>query len=382
MTIVCNRSIPEAQNIPLRSLGVVDVAATEVTDNEILAHALANVPHSDKAGGWAVKRSSDYVNEYPRRDANGNLDVGSFENPNHLLGTFPWLFPYGEGGFEVKRPKPLSYEAHVQWALRYEDKRFREDLYFVFQVFGVLQKRRLCASAALQVSKRTFLRFECEIRGLTESDFRTAGAEESARKPFSNAVMRSLRGNLTAIRSKVMGTDESHIKIRSQIWGMCVKKNPPSIWLTINPNDTQDPIAQVLSSRDIDLDKFDHVVDGPCAPSIVTDPYASAAFFHLIINAVLQTLLGIKGYSGHGPIERKRGILGTVDAYVGTVETQGRGTLHLHIVLWLKGSMTSEKMRTRLATTEFRNRIKNFISANIHAHLPGADGASVLLIPK
>ena len=282
---------------------MVDVAATEVTDNEILAHALANVPHADKMDGWAVKRSSDYVNEYPRRNDDGNAGIGSFENPNHLLGTFPWLFPYGEGGFEVNRPKAVSYDAHVQWSLRYEDQRFRKDLYFVFQVFGVLQKRRLCASAALQVSKRTFLRFEREIRGLTEADFRIAAAEESTRKPFSNDTMRSLRQNLTAVRSKVMGTDESRIKIRSQIWGMCIKKNPPSIWLTINPNDTQDPVAQVLCGRDIDLDTFSRDVEGPSATAVAANPFASAAFFHLIINAVLETLLGIKGYTGHRPIE-------------------------------------------------------------------------------
>ena len=329
-----------------------------------------------------MKRSSDYVNEYPRRDASGNLGIGSFDNPNHLLGMFPWLFPYGEGGFEVDRPRSVSYEAHVQWCLRYHDKRFREDLYFVFQVFGVLQKRLLCASAALQVSKRTFLRFEREIRNLTDSDFHKASAEESARKPFSNAVMRSLRGNLTAVRSKVMGTDESCIKIRSQIWGMCVKKNPPSIWLTINPNDTQDPIAQVLCGRDIDLDKFCRDFDSPSSTSIAADPYASAAFFHFIVNAVLQNLLGIRSYNNHGLIERKTGILGTVEAYIGTVETQGRGTLHLHIVLWLKGSVTSKKMKERLGTVDFRNKIKKFICANIHAHLPGVSASSESSIPK
>ena len=110
----------------------MDVAATEVAENEVLAHALQNVTRSDKATTWVVKRSSDFVNEYPRRDATGHLSDGSSDNPNHLLGCFPCLFPYGLGGFEVNRPLPVSYEAHARWSLQYADKRFRKDFHFMF----------------------------------------------------------------------------------------------------------------------------------------------------------------------------------------------------------------------------------------------------------
>ncbi|KAI9429103.1 hypothetical protein BJY52DRAFT_1103798, partial [Lactarius psammicola] len=57
--------------IPLHALRVVDVAANEVKENEILAHALANVAHPEKIHGWAIKRSSDFVNEYPRTSEDG-----------------------------------------------------------------------------------------------------------------------------------------------------------------------------------------------------------------------------------------------------------------------------------------------------------------------
>jgi hypothetical protein len=48
--------------------------------------------------------------------------MGTPNNPNHLLGTFPCLFLYGEGGFEVDCPVSVSYEAHSQWALCYSNK--------------------------------------------------------------------------------------------------------------------------------------------------------------------------------------------------------------------------------------------------------------------
>jgi hypothetical protein len=360
----------------------VDVAASNVQENELLSHALANVSQADKSFGWAVKRSGDFVNEYPRQNADGSRYDGSTENPNHLLGSFPCLFPYGLGGFEVDRPISISYESHARWALRYEDRRFRKDYHFMFQVFGVLQKRQVCAAATLQISKPAFLQYEKQFRSLRPCDFESASAEEKANKAFTNPSMRSFRQNVSTVRAKVMGTDESRIKIRSLIWGMCIMKNPPSIWLTINPADTQDPIAQVLCGEDFDLDNFDAFDQRPSDSAIAADPFAAATFFHLIINAVLQNLLGIKGFNRNVPIQRERGILGEVDSYIGTVEAQGRGTLHLHMLLWLTGSKTSKEIKACLLSPEFRESMKSFIAQNIRADFPDIHGADISALPR
>ena len=348
----------------------------------MLAHALENVSQEDKQGGWAVKRSSDFVNEYARQNEDGERFEGTPENPNHLLGSFPCLFPYGHGGFEINRPRAVTYDTHAQWAIRYDDKRFRHDLHFIFQVFGVIQKRQLCAAAVLQISKRTFLQHEQEICNLSQKDFVQAGAEERANKPLSNEILNSLRHSLSAIRAKVVGTDESRIKIRSLIWGMCVKKGPPSIWLTINPADTQDPIARVLCDEQINLDNFNALDHTPCSTSIANDPYAAASYFQLIINAVLQHLLGITPASHNQPVKRLSGIFGNIDGYIGTVEAQGRGTLHLHMVLWLRGSPTITKMKDLLLSEHFREKMKQFIAANIRADIPNSPGPAVLSIPR
>lgn len=159
---------------------------------------------------------------------------------------------------------------------------------------------------------------------------------------------------VTSVRANVVGTDESKIKICSYIWGMCIKKNPPSIWLTINPADTQDPVAQVLSSQDIDLDHFCTQDYSLVKSTITSDPYVSASFFHLMINAILVHLLGIKGTGKNQIPQSETGILGVIDSYVGTVEAQGRGTLHLHMILWLKGSPTLTEMKELLLADEFQ----------------------------
>ncbi|KAG2337317.1 hypothetical protein BDR05DRAFT_952706 [Suillus weaverae] len=211
--------------------------------------------------------------------------------------------------------------AQAKWTMQYSDRHFRKDFHFMFQVFGVIQK--------------------CEK-------------------------------HLSAVRAKVMGTDESRINICLYIWGMTIMKNPPSLWITINPTDTHDPIAQVFAGEDIDLDNLNCNL-GPDsshrATIIANDPYAAAIFFHFIIQAILEELMGISvSKSKNGHIMRHKGIFGTVEGYIGTVEAQGRGTLHLHMLVWLQGAPTAVVMKNRLQSPEFRTKVANYIGANIHAH--------------
>lgn len=159
--------------------------------------------------------------------------------------------------------------------------------------------------------------------------------------------------------------DESWIKIRNLIWGMCLKLNPPSIWLTINPADTHDPITHVLCSSDINLDKFiapDHFLPDV---AIASDPYSLEKNFHVMIQAVLECLLGLKSFKQHEQVKREKGILGVVEGHVGTVEAQGRGTLHLHMLLWLHGAPSSNEMKDLLSSDSFRSKASHFISRNI-----------------
>ena len=60
------------------------------------------------------------------------------------------------------------------------------------------------------------------------------------------------------------------------------------------------------------------------------NPVALAEFFHIIVNCILQKLFGWDRAS-------KKGIFGIISAYYGMVETQNRGTLHIHLLLWLPG---------------------------------------------
>ena len=140
-----------------------------------------------------------------------------------------------------------------------------------------------------------------------------------------------------------------------------------------------------MTGEEIDLDDFVKT-DGPDknkrAQNIANDPYAAAKFFHLMIQAIIRILLQVEVQAERTVISGK-GIFGELSAYFGTVESQGRGTLHLHMLIWLKDAPTSEKMKKNLLTEEFRNLVQHFINENIRSYIDGLEmDESVKLVPN
>ena len=85
------------------------------------------------------------------------------------------------------------------------------------------------------------------------------------------------------------------------------------------------------------------------AEIIASHPVATAKFFHQLITTVFETM--IVG-------ER---ILGPVKAYFGTVENQGRGSLHLHMLIWLDHDYTPAQLREKIKDEQFRNNLKDYL---------------------
>lgn len=115
--------------------------------------------------------------------------------------------------------------------------------------------------------------------------------------------------------------------------------------------------------------------------NIALDPYAAAKFFHFMIRTILRTLFGVETmqYQAKSGI----GVFGSVTAYFGVIESQGRGSLHLYMLVWLKNSPPSDEMENLLKQEEFCDRIKVFIKANLRAYLSGFESAeSIKNIPN
>jgi hypothetical protein len=279
---------------------------------------------------------------------------------------------------------PVSFREHVKWALQYHDRRFRRHKTFPFIAFGIEQHREALGSACVQMNWRSFERDARILSNITSSHLANAQAQEEKGEPITDPAIRMLRNHVHAIAGRVMGSNQSRYHLRSQIWSTTAQLSPPSVWITINPSDLHDPIAQIFAGEDIDLDKF-ILTSGPDnlkrATNIASDPYAAAKFFHFTIKTVLETLFGVRVTDYQ--VISEMGILGRVKAYFGAVESQGRGTLHLHMLIYLEGVPSPDKMMELLQSEEFRNRVMEYIQANFQVYVPGLESStSIKNIPR
>jgi len=68
------------------------------------------------------------------------------------------------------------------------------------------------------------------------------------------------------------------------------------------------------------------------------------------------------------------GLLGRIASYFGVVEAQGRGSLHVHMLIWLDDTPNCNDMQSLLqSNAAFRSRIQEYIRENIRAHVDGLD---------
>ncbi|TFK88333.1 hypothetical protein K466DRAFT_489162 [Polyporus arcularius HHB13444] len=382
-----------ADVIPLQVSGSIDTDLTRTSANDLMLWGLRNLWKASGEGGYSVRHGQTPVSDFGRpRRADTTTAPASTSEPadaqeppaNYFERAFPCLFPYGFGGIEGDQPEPVDFKEHVRWALQYHDRRFRKHETFPFVMFAIEQRREALGSARIQIRRKTFEQELRVLSAITLDTLKRASEDEAAKRPIQDPAVLLLKRLVHGAAGRVQGTDAARYKIRAQIWSTSLVYGPPSMWITINPSDIHDPIAQFFAGESINLDNF-LASAGPDAARramvIADDPYAAARFFHFLTLTILETLFQIRvtPYS----VKSGTGVLGKAAAYVGSVESQGRGSLHLHMLLWLHNTPRSEQLQELLRQEDFRTRVLAYIRANIRAYLTGLEtAASVKAIPK
>ncbi|KAG1764658.1 hypothetical protein EDD22DRAFT_1042520 [Suillus occidentalis] len=352
----------DASVIPLHYLGITDTQLCKLPLNDLMKHALTNLGDpANNEGGYAVRHSGLPVSDFGR-----NPGGEESKRINPLAATYPKLFPYGIGGIEATRTKYVGFDEHIRWALQYHDRRFRTHHSFPFVVFGISQKRKALQSARIQMRRKDFERDAFVIKSLTVADLKQAEKEEAENKQISNPRVRLLRKHVFATSSRVLGSDNFRAQYRGRIWG--------TLWVTVNP---------IFAGESINLDDF-FPAAGPDsnrrACNIARDPFAATKYFFFIINAVLTHLFQVNATTQR--VNSGMGMLGHIKGYFGVVEAQGRGTLHVHMMIWLRHTPNTVNMHKLLQDEEFRARVQLYIQQNIRAHIDGLDEESIRTTPK
>jgi len=283
-----------------------------------------------------------------------------YNNPQAYPQMFPWLFPYGLGGISQPQFKSVfSAKAHKNWLLMYHDKRFQTDLYFPMIAFNHEQLKDSTTESFLLTKRRNFPSVAKKLLslkpGILEAISRRMASGEYV-KPVTDEEKKcfSILDNLDIIGGSVKGSITSKKRMRNEIWSLVAFKGAPSWFITFSPAKNKHPICLYYADKDI---HFKHNLRSVTEHDllVLSNPVATARFFDYMVQMVIKHVLGVG--------ELHPGLYGKTSAYYGTVEQQGRLTLHIHMMLWIEGAMSPQKIREKLMSkdSEFEEALKRYL---------------------
>lgn len=326
-----------------------------------------------------VKALSRVINGRPYlKSQSSSRPLSEWDN-DFLSAVWPHLDPWGIGGLNYSgRENKTSLFRQVQHLLQLDRSPFESDPTFAFVCWNIIQKAEVNQTTNFRVSDRERTSLVRDIWKLDPDLLDQISAKwalnPAAKATTANekAAVRILR-KLRHVGGSLKGSAAQKQTLRNEIRGMMNVLGTPALFITLNPADVHHPLVRVLAGSDDAA--IDHVTSGLRMSKldrarVVSDhPAAGAKFFHVMISAFLKCILGSNGAPG---------LFGTSKGYYGTVEAQGKGTLHLHLLVWLEGNLNPQALRDRMAADKtYENDMFAWLESNILTALPDATGVVV-----
>lgn len=332
----------ESGECPFTVHGLTGEMLNTMSVNSIKAMALRHLNNNGKI--LAVGQSSKYETMY--------------DNPQLYPQMFPWLFPYGTGG--IGTSSTISESAHIKFLLMYHDKRFQTDVNFPFVAFCHEQVKCATWRGKLLADQSRFDSIADRLLNVNQNvleDLTLRLEKGDLVKPSNDAekTCYQIIQDLDHIAGKVNGSITSKKYMRNEIWSLIYAKSAPLWYFTLSPADIQHPICISYASTDKTL-KFPLPYDERMR-LVCRNPVAGARFFHSMVKLFITEVLGVG--------TKRKGLYGNTDAYYGTVEQQGRLTLHLHMMIWIKSSLTPQEIRDKIldVNSDFRKKMIEYLES-------------------
>ena len=193
--------------------------------------------------------------------------------------------------------------------------------------------------------------------------------KERSEGNYSNEKMSQISKIVDLFFGKAEFSQSSKSKRRMELKSTIIRYGSPSIYLTISPSDIHHILAYTTCAQLHD-DNFDIIqylskiedIENEAFRKQQTaeNPVSIAEFFHILITAITNFLIGSKN-------DNNEGIFGELSSYYGMVECQDRGSLHIHLLLWIKGSPNCDVLFEQLVNSEDMQRhLLTYIESIIH----------------
>ena len=208
---------------------------------------------------------------------------------------------------------------------------FAEDPAFIFVAFQILQLRNVCWATKGLTTKSSFFKFSKVVDSIKPGDIKEALSGLNRKSTSFTldptnpkvAAINDFVGQIKIAGGNVAGSDLEKPKFRRRILGLMVAFNLPLWFATVNPQDLHHPLFSLLSGMIGQI--TDQVVNkDQRAAAVARNPVAASRFFATIIDLYVRHLLN-------------GGIYGKLAGHWGTVENFGRGSHHLHLLLFVIG---------------------------------------------
>ncbi len=285
-----------------------------------------------------------------------------YNNPQFFPQMMPWLFPYGLGGIGNKLQKGhISDIAHKRHLLMYYDKRFQLDPHFPLIAFNHEQIKESTTAGYLLAEKPKFEHIskrlmEVNVEVLNDLIKRMEDGERVKPESDEEKLCFQLIKDLDHVGGFVKGSATTKKYMRNEIWSLISFINAPSWFVTFSPADVKHPISLYFADtkEKFNLDLRD---ENERYRLIAQNPVAGARFFHFMCEMFIKHILGVG--------ENHSGLYGNTNAYYGTVEQQGRLTLHMHMLIWLKGVLSPQEIRDKIMdpTSDFQQKIVEYLES-------------------
>ena len=286
-----------------------------------------------------------------------------YDNPQAYPQMFPWLFPYGLGGIGQARHKgKFSEMLHKRHLLMYHDKRFQTDIYFPIIAFNHDQMKSGITGSFLLTKRQNFTEISQRLMNINSSVLKHISQQMAAGenvKPQSDEekLCFSLIDDLDHVGGHVKGSLTSKKYMRNEIWSLISFMGAPSWFITFSPVDSRHPIALYYADKGIYF-KPEIRCSDERNRLVAQNPVAAARFFDFMVKMFIKHVLGVD--------KSQDGLYGKTSAYYGTVEQQGRLTLHMHMLLWIDGALSPQEIRNKLMNSDekFQNELVAYLEGS------------------
>jgi hypothetical protein len=294
------------------------------------------------------------------------------ERVDILTLMFPELFAYARGGLEERRRVPLSRDRFVARLLRLSTGRFSNPS-FVLKAYNMIARSEAARKGYIRVQLG-----DISFKGLTSKEVRLLIQYQLACSDASRChrplpqppadlsqTAKSLFKTMETCAGVMKHTDQyakKHGRVR--VFSMWNQFGPPTLMLTLNPNDLAS--MNLLHYAGLPTGRDQPIPSAATRQEILSSsPAACALAFQRAVDFFIEHVIGYD--LKHHSARVGGGCFGVPIALFGAVEEQGRGSLHVHILVWIKGavslSMLSEKMTRPEEWEALRKKMSAYVES-------------------